>query len=128
MDYLQRLPFILGVTASIITALVSYGQGIDNRLTYTRVAVSLIVFYLLGMIIRGLLMSIYRDVEKKKTEEEQSRNEEVENSGDNSPSGGTKPEGKAIKSKLDLLAGEDEEFLPLAVSHMIKSDLQKKNE
>lgn len=77
MDYVHKLPFILGASMTVIIGLVSNKTGVDSKTIYIRMSVGLVVFFVLGLYIRSSIYKLEEEVRKRK-EEEQKQNEELE--------------------------------------------------
>lgn len=135
MDYVHRLPYILGAFATIIIGMASYRSGLDSRTIYVRMSICMIVFFTVGMYIRGVLNDINIEIENRKAEQEaleESEKEETEGSDDEK---GTQNkidltvDDNALNDSIKLSAGirklYDEEFSPLSVNN-IKEDKEKK--
>ncbi|NLD49830.1 MAG: hypothetical protein GX660_22020 [Clostridiaceae bacterium] len=135
MDYVHRLPYILGAFATIIIGMASYRSGLDSRTIYVRMSICMIVFFTVGLYIRGVLNDINIEIENRKAEQEaleESEKEETEGSDDEK---GTQNkidltvDDNALNDSIKLSAGirklYDEEFSPLSVNN-IKEDKEKK--
>ncbi len=59
MQYIRKLPLLLSFFMSIIISIISYKNGVAQEVIYIRILVSLILFYLLGLIIRKNIENIY---------------------------------------------------------------------
>jgi cell division protein FtsL len=78
MDYVHKLPFILGASMAVIIGVVSNRTGVESKAIYIRMSVGLVVFFILGLYIRGSLYKIDEEIRKRK-EEELKQKEELEN-------------------------------------------------
>jgi hypothetical protein len=58
MYLLQRLPCILGTAAALAAGLLSYKQNILQKDIYIRMAVSMSIFFVIGIFVRGTLVDI----------------------------------------------------------------------
>jgi hypothetical protein len=109
MDYIRRLPYILGALVTIVVGLTSYISNISNQKIYYRMAISMIVFYLLGLYIRGTIIKIYEEVNKRneldKIEKERDNQEQPDKT-------------STIDIKVD---DQEDDFLPLEMSKAIKT-------
>ena len=70
MDYLHRLPFIIGAVMAVVVGMISYSSGIDTQAVYLRMAVCLSVFFIIGLNIKGTVGKIIEEVKEKKELEE----------------------------------------------------------
>lgn len=77
MDYIHKLPFILGALMTVIIGFVSKKTGVDSKTIYIRMSVGLIVFFVLGLYIRSSIYKIEEEIRKRK-EEELKQKEELE--------------------------------------------------
>lgn len=136
MDYVHRLPYILGASAAIIIGMASYKSGLDIRTIYVRMSIFMIVFFVVGLYIRGEINKIDIEVKNKKAEQEaleKHENEKTEGSDGregNSSSIDLKVDDNAINDSINLSAGIKklyyEEISPLSVDD-IKVDEEKSN-
>ncbi len=122
MDYVHKLPFILGASMAVVIGAVSNYSGVESKTTYIRMSLVLVFFFILGMYIRGLIYKIDKEVRKKKESEVLKMKEELENAQ------GVEGEKHSIDYRVDdnsyevdinPAVGEklyDEEFTPLSVN------------
>ncbi len=117
MEYIQRLPFILGAVMAIVVGMLSYSSTADMKQVYLKMAICMIVFYILGVFIKNTVFKINSDIEAKKKKieleelekerleeearEEQARQEAAVKQGSKSP-------------KIDIKV-DDDEFVPLNI-------------
>ena len=122
MEYIQRLPFILGASMSIIVGFVSFEYGVSQQSTYIRMGICLVVFFALGILIRNVLLNIIEDIEKKREELVNEKKEE-ENMQDAAikTSSGDQPPTVVDYTTPDIL----EDFSPLTVSEVIKTKINR---
>lgn len=83
MERIMRLPLLLGFLAAVITGAASYAAGVGNQVTYLRMAVMMLVFFLLGIYIRNTVISLrnevqIRKIERKRREEQELRRQKEE--------------------------------------------------
>lgn len=132
MGYIRKLPFILGCFAAIVTGMVSYSVGVVDQTIYLRMALMMLIFYILGVYIRHTIRSIKKEVKirqlerqreerirKKRLEEEErvaAINERLSQRG--------KQEGMGYK--VDLTAdGTEDDFEPLTVGRAIRTKINE---
>lgn len=126
MDYIHKLPFILSAVTTLLYGLMSYKIINDNQTLFLKMAICMVVFYLLGLYIRNTIKSIQADIqeriEREKREEEEriaqekARQKEQE-SGENNN-----------RSVIDIRVEDNsEDFSPLNVSRIIKSSISQDN-
>ncbi|HEX2944688.1 MAG TPA: hypothetical protein VHT96_01890 [Clostridia bacterium] len=143
MERIQKLPFLAGCLAAIVTGIASYATGVDSRITYLRMAVMMLVFFLVGIYARNTVLSINEDIEKKKREKEREREleeeqnllrmkEEQKAAGDNKKPNDHKagehqtvPQASQQPSKLDLVADDSDDFKPFDIGKAIKSKVNE---
>ena len=117
MEYIQRLPFILGAVMAIVVGMLSYSSTADMKQVYLKMAICMIVFYILGVFIKNTVLKINSGIEAKKkkieleelekerleeeAKEEQARQEAAVKQGSKSP-------------KIDIKV-DDDEFVPLNI-------------
>lgn len=76
MERIRKLPFLSGCTASILAGVISYAAGIDSQTIYIRMAVMMVVFFVLGVYIRNTIYSVARQsaiIKREKKREEDLR-------------------------------------------------------
>lgn len=66
MQYIKKLPFLLSMLMSVIISIVSYVQGVDQREIYTRMLISLILFFILGLFVRNSIGKLYESISGEK--------------------------------------------------------------
>jgi len=134
MGRMDRLPFMLGVLAAIITGAVSYAAHEEMNTVYLRMVVMMLVFFVLGMYIRWTICKIKKELEiKKEKEKEEAKNLEEKQRADNTVQT-IKNEASAQQEKqqvnqphkLDLTAGgQDDDFEPLAMSKAVRTKMNE---
>ncbi len=132
MGNIRKLPFILGCLAAIVTGIVSYSVGVVDQTIYLRMAVMMLLFYILGLYIRYTVRLTkkevkIREVERQKEErirkkqlEEEKRvatiNERLKQVGKQEDSG----------YKVNLTANDaEDDFEPLTVSRAIRTGINE---
>ena len=75
MDRIHRLPFITGGFMAVLTGITSYACGSGNQTTYIRMAVVMVVFYIIGVFIRNTLQSINTELDEKRVQDQIRENE-----------------------------------------------------
>lgn len=79
MVYLKRFPYILATFMGIVVGIVSYISGVEIDEIYIRMLSGIVLFYFLGLIIRGFVFSMQKDLEKKIKEDINENDESIEN-------------------------------------------------
>lgn len=128
MEYIQRLPLILGCLAAITAGIISYASGITNQYIYLRMAVALLVFFIIGVYIRGTVLRIKKEVEKKREEEEKVQLERIESEriakkAAEKQKNGTHKIDLTVDDSDDSNRISNDDFEPLAASKAIRSKI-----
>lgn len=124
MDRIHRLPFITGGCMAALTGIISYACGSDSQTTYLRMAMVMVLFYIIGVFIRNTVKSINGELEEKKQQEllkeqEAAEAEAVAQAAARQHAGDYKP-------KVNLVADDsDEEFQPMTVSRVISTKMKE---
>lgn len=135
MRRIHKLPFIFGCSAAIIAGIISYATGADSQATYIRMAILMVVFYLIGSYIKNTVLTIEKEIEDKKKEQQlleeqrlrQQMEEQKNTAAKNVQQAQTgiqhnQPQSKQ-QSTLDLSA--DEDFKPLILSKAVSSSVKE---
>lgn len=77
MNSIQKLPFILGTSAAIVAGFISYLAGVDSQSVYVRMAGMMLLFFLLGVLIRSTINSIKEEVRARKIKEQREEKERL---------------------------------------------------
>lgn len=127
MEYVQKLPFILGASMALIIGIINNNSSAETKTIYIRMSVGLVIFFILGLYIREFIYKLYEEIKKKEAEElkraeEQKRKEEQEKKQKNE---GTKHnvdytvDDDSFETNINIEKDEklyDEEFTPLSVN------------
>ena len=70
MDYVHKLPFILGASMAVTIGVISNYTGTQSKTIYIRMSVGLVIFFILGLYIRNIIYKIDEELRKKKVEEQ----------------------------------------------------------
>ncbi len=117
MEYIQRLPFILGAVVAIVVGMLSYSSTADMKQVYVKMALGMIVFYILGVFIKNTVLKINSDIEEKKRKielerlEKEKQEEEAREEQAREEAAAHKQGNKS--SKIDIKVEDDDEFIPL---------------
>ena len=68
MDNIHKIPFILGVFASIVVGLAGYKSGVEYRDIYIRMSISMIVFFAVGLYLKKFIIKIHDELKEKEEE------------------------------------------------------------
>lgn len=130
MDYIRKLPLLMGLTGAILTGLTGYTHQVHNNKNVSNMIIVMVIFYIIGLMVKNTVMDIMetnqrkaqeREAEEKRLALEKKKEEEalVAEAGNDS--------GTAINlvadEELDLEMGE--EFSPLHVADYIEKELAK---
>lgn len=123
MENIHKLPFLMGGTMAVVIGLISYVWGTKTQDIYIRMAVAMVVFFVLGTIIKNTLVKIQDEITKKKELDIQKIKEEealLAAQAQAEAEAGKNPENK---HNINLVADDDfdDEFSPLTVSRIIAS-------
>ncbi|HHV98979.1 MAG TPA: hypothetical protein GXX36_05765 [Clostridiaceae bacterium] len=121
MGYIQRLPFILTSSVTIIIGLVCYVSGASTRDTFIKMIISLTVFYIIGLIVRNLILEIKKQVDEKIEQEKLESQKKAEEELGKSESTTDNETDKLTDSKFNKKANDADEFTPLNASKVIKN-------
>ena len=119
--YIHKMPFVIGSFMAVVTGLISYICGADSKTIYIRMAVIMVVFFILMSFVKNTIIAIKEEVDKKKEEElkkmeleeelQRAENEQNEAQNENNQ-----------EHIVNLIADDsDEEFSPLTVNRIITS-------
>lgn len=119
MEFIHRLPFILGAVMAVIVGIVSFSINTETRDIYIRMSISMVVFFVIGLYAKSIIERIYSELEEKKKEQELREIEEQHRIEQER----LKAEEEAKKHKVDIAVGEDygEDFSPLTVNEYISN-------
>ena len=132
MERIHGLPFISGGFMAVLTGIASYAWGSDNKTTYIRMAVVMLVFYILGVYVRNTIVSINVEKEEKRERELQKELEEAEaaaaaqHAAKHAAQHEAKQHDAGLGHKVNLVADDSgEEFTPLTVSQVISTRVKE---
>lgn len=117
MDYIHRLPFILGALMSIIAGTICFKFGESMQNIYMKMAITLVAFFSIGIYLRSTILRIIEENDKKA--KELAEKEKMEAKGD------TREEKASIIDYRVDDYGED--FSPLKISDIINSTSENEN-
>ncbi|MCX7772492.1 MAG: hypothetical protein N2376_05195, partial [Clostridia bacterium] len=70
MDYVRKLPLLLGLSAAIIVGLASYTNKVSNSENTVNMLIAMVTFYIVGTLIRNTITSIIETNRRKQEEKE----------------------------------------------------------
>lgn len=119
MQYIQKLPFIMGASMSILIGMISYGLKVTPPELYVRMVMTLTGFFIVGIYIRSIIRKIIEEIEEKKRSEEGFDIDDVE-------SYNGEGEFQQNSSQIDYLVDDTkdlgEDFEPLRVDEINRKD------
>lgn len=122
MEYIQRIPFIVGALTALIVGIISYKTGLSNKDIYIRMTIAMLLFFMIGLYVRNTLISIREEMEKKKLEQEAAMAREQAE---------MKEQQLNMASEtgnihtIDYRVDDGDEFLPFEVSQAIKTKINE---
>jgi len=127
MGYIQRLPFILTSTVTIIIGIICYISGASTRDTFIRMTISLTVFYIIGLILRNLIFEIKKQVDEKIQQEKLESQKKAKEESIKRDSTIDKGVDELTDSKASKKANnvDFDEFTPLSASKVIQKTYLK---
>jgi uncharacterized membrane protein YcjF (UPF0283 family) len=140
MERIHKIPFISGCSAAIATGIVSYAAHTESRIIYMRMAVMMLVFFIIGLYVKNTILSIQKEMQYKKQEQKRAEKEQLFNEAEEKKASasahklgqqGHKPEQQGQMQgiqahKLDLAAEDTEDdFKPLVMSKAVSSKLKE---
>lgn len=66
MDLIRKIPVILPVIATVFITLISYTKGVRISHIYFRMAVSMVIMTIIGVVIKNMATGIKAELESKK--------------------------------------------------------------
>jgi mannitol-specific phosphotransferase system IIBC component len=134
MAYIRKLPLLLATSGAVITGLAGYAYGVDNKENMTNMVIAMIVFYIVGLLIRNTVNDIAETIrkkaeereleEKKRLAEEKKKEEEEEAKKAEAAKNNESILNLVADEKIDL-GFDDDEFNELPIADYIKNELRK---
>ncbi len=118
MDKIAKIPLIMALLSAIFTGFFCSINKYSTNQTCMRMIIAMLIFYILGYIIKATIMGIYEENEKTRIENEMKeieKKEEIEKQ---------VHENENLGTKLDLVAGDDG-FEAFELSQAIKTTLSE---
>lgn len=131
MERIHKLPFILACIAAIAAGAASYVAHVESQYIYLRMAVMMLVFFIIGLYAKNTILSIKKEVqikklEQKKAEEQQLRQQREEQKNSSTASVQQAMQQEKQIHKVDLVAEDaGDDFEPLAMSKVISSKVKE---
>lgn len=109
---------------ALLTGVISYACGSGNQTTYIRMAVVMVVFYIIGVFIRNTLQTINTELDERREREQQREMEAAQ--AEYAAKAAAKQNEAGHGHRVDLVAGDPgEEFIPMTVSQAIGTKLKE---
>ncbi|MGI6124177.1 MAG: hypothetical protein ACOYIG_08315 [Acetivibrionales bacterium] len=131
MDYIRKLPLLMALSGAIITGLMGYTNRVQNNENMINMIITMIIFYIVGLLIRGTAFDII-ETNRKKEEEKLAEEKRIAEEKEKEEKELKRKAEQASGNTLNLVADEDlnlgmseEEFNDLPVADYIKSELSK---
>lgn len=122
MNGIHKLPFLLGGFMALISGVISYACGTNSRTTYIRMAVAMVVFYIVGSYIKNTLYTIQAELKEKKEQELLEAQNAEESQTNQNPLAASSQAAPAGEHRINLVASDSEDgFSPLTISRIIAS-------
>lgn len=125
MEYVRKIPLLLGTGAGLFIGLLGLSTGVPNKDNVLNMCVGMVVFYLVGLLVRSTISQAIEKAEAviKQREEEQRLAEELEKMKEQ-----IKKE-DAPGSHIDLTVGDDsvpaeDDFDALPIAEFIRRELE----
>ena len=128
----EKLPYILSAFMSLFAGAAEYIRNSDSSVIYKRMAIYLVIFYILGLILKSTFNSLkkeitLRDVNYCYKVKENIENNKASNNQKEKDDTAEEPAGKTsfqAGQKFDSVVKNDDEFIPLEeLSRAVKSKL-----
>ena len=122
MDYIHRLPFIMGSFMAIVIGVINYRYKTSLQDVYLKMAIGLIVFFAVGVFVRSMIVGIKEELEKKREQQEKDKK-----AAETRKQAEAKEEKKAAESGqvIDYRVDEGEDFTPMKVGEVLSSTLKE---
>lgn len=75
MDYISKIPFIMGASAAIVIGIISYSNGYELKTVCVRMTAGMVLFFAAGVFLRRLINNIYEEVKEKNEQNVQNSTE-----------------------------------------------------
>ncbi len=128
MDYIRKIPILLGFGSGLLIGFIGYASKIPNNEIISNMFIGMAIFYLVGIVIRNTIKNITEAIMQKIAErEEEAKRQEEEKKKELEKA--QEEEEKKKGSNIDLVADDDAEqesddFDVLPVADFIKKELK----
>lgn len=130
METIMKIPFLLAMTASMVTGVISISNNADTNQTCIRMIIALVGFYVIGTIVSSTLNGIVEEQNKIKLEaEKQHQLEQFKLEQLKIEQGKSEKQKRQehLGANLDLFADSDPDdgFSPLDLSQAIRTKVNE---
>ncbi len=128
METIMKIPFLLAMTAALVTGIISFSNNAGTNQTCIRMIIALVGFYILGAIVSSTLKGIVEEQQRRKQEEEKQRRlEEYKLEQQRQQMAEMLDQEGHLGTNLDLVAGSamDDGFSPLDLSQAIRTKVRE---
>ena len=116
MGRLENTPVITAATAGFLIGIMGLVNSKGLREISFRILAGLVLFYVLGILLKNVLSDAFEQIEKRK-EEERKKEEELLNE-EKMKALQVPVENREKGKNINIAVGEEEEFLPLQLEEM----------
>ena len=131
MDYIRKLPLLMALAAAIITGLMGYINQVRNNENMTNMLIVMVVFYIVGLLIRGTILEAI-ETNRKKEEERIQEEKRIAAEKEKEEKRKKKENEKDSGGSIDMVADEDldqgireDEFHALPIADYITKELNE---
>lgn len=122
MEVIMKIPFLLASFSAIIVGLFCFFNRYNTNQTCIRMIVSMIIFYIIGTVIKSTYLGIVEEIENKRLEAERKEREEREKM-ELEEKRKHEQEEQTLGSRLNLVA--DDGFSPLDMTQAIRTKMNE---
>jgi phosphotransferase system glucose/maltose/N-acetylglucosamine-specific IIC component len=65
MGNIHKIPFVMGVFATIIVGMISYKTGVEYRDIYIKMLISMVAFFVVGLYLKKFIIKINEELREK---------------------------------------------------------------
>lgn len=131
MNYIRKLPLLMALAAAIITGLMGYINQVRNNENMTNMLIVMVIFYMVGLLIRGTVLEAI-ETNRKKEEERIQEEKRIAEEKEKEEKKQKQNKEKGSGSTLDMAADEEinlgiseEEFGALPIADYITKELNE---
>lgn len=132
MNYLRKIPLLLGIGAALLIGLIGYASGVPNKDNILNILMGMVIFYLVGIFIRSTIKNIIENtIIKILKKQEEDRKHQLDVKREEERKDRDKTIEKTSGKNVDLVADDktgpdmgDEDFGSLPIADFIKKELK----